>query len=325
MDTLNLLVCFPHELWTRKMSPVRRHAVWALERRPDVNVTISGQGWPDWSAQASASDNRRAVMPDAHAVLWYKPLGARDVPALVQPKSIGVLAVETYNECWWPDNQAAREVIENGTNLVVCHHANDMPRMALARKSGCTVVHIPHCAEPTMFQAAARPWAERDIDVLLTGVTGETYYPLRARWQRLVDAGKLPGKVHCHRHPGYRQRGVRECEAAVREYAALLGRAKVHLVCASKFRYPLAKYVEGAMAGCLTVGDMPEQAPPGYEKIVWSVNPSDSDAELVRAVAQATAGNSLGAFGLAAQAVALERYNMDAYAAAFLAAVRAAI
>ncbi len=325
METLNLLVCFPYELWNHKMSPVRRHAIWALERRPDVSLKVTGQGWPGWNDKATAADNLQNVMPEAHACLWYKPLGNRGVAPLVKPKRIGVLTVETYNECWWPDNQAAHEVIKNGTGLVICHHANDMPRMALANKAGCLVRHIPHCAEPTMFHAASRPWAERNIDVLLTGVTGETYYPLRARWQRLLDAGKLPGKVHRHGHPGYRRTSQGACEAAVREYAGLLGRTKIHLVCSSKFRYPLAKYIEGAMAGCLTVGDMPEQAPPGYERIVWNVNPNDSDAELIRTIERALASQDAERFALGAQATALERYSMDTYAEAFVTEVRSAL
>ena len=80
-----ILVLFPYELWTRKMSCVRRHAIWELESRADVVLEISGQGWPNYEERLPLAENIERIMPAADVLFWYKPLGDREIPALVDP------------------------------------------------------------------------------------------------------------------------------------------------------------------------------------------------------------------------------------------------
>ena len=322
---MNLLALFPHALWHRKVSPTRRHAVRAVSRQPGVRLHLTGSGWPDWDLTATVEANARRIMPDADAIWWYKPLGSREAPPLVKPHECGLPAVETLNECWWPDDRAVREIIAAGSTLVVCHHANDVSRFA---KTGqlVEVVHIPHAAEVAVFAAGAKPWDDRTIDVLLTGSLNREHYPLRCRLADLMRRGKLPGRCHLHPRPPLRAASLAECECHVREYAGMVGRSKIALGCSSRWRYPLAHYPEKAMAGARVVADMPELAPPGYDRMVEPIDPAWTDQQIVARIGELLADDE--ALRLAAQigqAVALRFYTMDCYAARFLEAVRAQI
>jgi len=263
-----ILVLFPRQLWTRKQSPVRRHAILALQRRDDTTVKISGQGWPDWrhDIDGGAVAMIEHLMPDADAVFWYKPLGAKGIPPLIDSQAVKDrwLTVESFNECWWPDHRAEREATEAGTSLVICHHANDQQQFRTL-----PTVHIPHCAEKSIFAKAAKPWEKRDIDVLLCGVQSPSIYPLRAKWLELFKAGKLPGRAHYHERPPYRAKNLAACDDLVAEYASLLGRSKIVLGCSSRYRYALARFPEAAMAGALHLSDMPHNAPPFYADFIW--------------------------------------------------------
>lgn len=321
---MNILVLFPLKLWQNKLSPTRRHIVRALQRSHAVVVT--GIGWPDWHAGASVLTNVDRIMPNADALWLYKPLGCRGVAPLVRMREFTTehpaVVVQAYNECWAlpgirSDDWAATEAIESGTDLMICHHENDLPRVQKAVDHGVAVRHIPHCAESRVFGAHALPWASRDIDVLLTGIIGTKFYPFRARWKHLIDHRMLAGNVVHYAHPGQVQSSIERCDELVDDYAKLLGRSKVHLVCSSRFRYPLAKYVEGAMAGCVTIGDEPELAPEGYDDMAVYVAPDAKEADLGIEVSRWLwhDGGSMGREkSEQAQLMAAARFTMDSYA-----------
>jgi len=313
---MNLLVLFPRQLWTRKQSPVRRHAILALQRHDDTTVKISGQGWPDWRHDIDGGSVAmiEQLMPDADAVFWYKPLGTRGIPPLDDSRAVRDrwLTVESFNECWWPDNRAEREATEAGTSLVICHHANDKPQFRTL-----PTVHIPHCAEKSIFARAAKPWKKRDIDVLLCGVQSPSIYPLRARWLELYRANKLPGHAVHYERPPYRAKDLNKCDELVAEYATMLGRSKIILGCTSRYKYPLARFPEAAMAGAVHVSDTPEQAPVGYDKMICPVDPAMPEAMLIETVVAALDQ----AASMQPQEVAMELFTQECYASRFLGAI----
>jgi len=323
---MKVLVLFPKRLWETKVSPARRHVIRALKRTTGVRVKVSGQGWPDWDATNDGPLNVNRLMPDADAVLWYKPQGAREVPPIKGAAQITRrwLVVETFNEC---HAGQAVESAKLGTGLMVLHHANDRVRAkAAVRKhhpapDSCRIVHVAHCAEREVFAAAARPWDGRDTDVVLTGVLSSEYYPFRCRLADLIQRKKLPGQCVVHRHPGYRAKNLAACDERVKEYAKLLGRSKIALGCSSRFRYALAHYVEKAMAGCLVVGDLPDQA--GHERFVVGLNPVWSDKQIAFEIGH-WLSNPIDAAEKAMQGheLVLDEYTQEQYVKRLLAAIQ---
>lgn len=362
---MKILVLFPKALYSTKVSPARRHAIAAVGRQEDVELVVSGHGWPGWDESQTALANCERALPDADVVWWYKPLGApKDgVPPLNDPKQVSVrkLTVLSFNECWWPDWRAAREVEDTGTRLTIIHHANDCwrftdrwlgsrtnPQIIMRKADGVVLLedsfigmamagrfvhHIPHSAEASVFGVAARLWKDRDIDVLLTGVQNEATYPLRHRFKRLIEHGKLPGKCVVHPHPGYRASSLEQCDARVMEYAEMLGRSKIALVCSSVHRYPLAKYVEAAMAGCCVLGDMPRMPPPHYPNMMVNLSAMlDHTAELFWdkmieswVTVLLRDQKRLEAMATSARERASSSYSQDAYAERFVSAAEAAL
>lgn len=325
MSTLKLLVLFPRRLWNTKVSPVRRHSILAMGRRDDVTLHVSGADWPDYDLTRTPEQNRRRIMPDSQAVLLYKPEGTKEVPYVGDPQTLKVPAVLRYNEAWWPDGKASLEAISAWAKLVIIHHEVDRPQFDDAVKAtGCQVVHVPHCAEKIVFADAARPHAKRDLDVVLTGVLSAEVYPLRDRFVKLIDSGALrPLKTLVYRHPGYRKPDMKACDKAVRDYADVLGRSKVALVTGSRYRYPMAKYVEAAMAGCALVGDMPLKAPAGYEWF-YDLSPTQdlSDEQWAGLIRTAVANTQAGQ---ANKKVAVARFTQERYAEDFVEAVRSVL
>lgn len=318
---LKVLCLYPHFLWTRKMSPVRRHSIDAIGRRSDVDLVLSGPGWPDYDVSAPVQDNLDRLLPGADLVLWYKPLGDENAPALIDPQSLSVPACLRFNEAWWPRRRAMKEVIESGTQLVICHHANDVRRFRRYQNVEPVVIHIPHCAERSIFARAALPQNERSIPVLLTGKIHKRTYPLRHRFAGLIRSGCVPGEVR--EHPSYELDSEDAVLKQVQAYAGQLGRAKIVVVDSSRYRYPLSKYTEAAMAGALVVGDMPESPPPGFSDFVVPVNPRSSNTRIVRLLMD-WLNDDFRRQERADQGrqIALSRFTQEHYAAAWMNAVR---
>lgn len=305
----------------------------AVQRRPDVDVILSGVGWPDWDNNIPAVENLKRVMPDCDVVWWYKPEGnpRKNVPETNRFRNLAdtMLIVEKWQECWHGEagpndpQPVWTQCVDRRVHLAILSHANDVPRMAEAAKRGVTVAVIPHGAEPEVFAHAAQGWPGRKIDVLLTGSIGPNHYPLRTRWKALMDADRLPGKCCLHAHPGYWFNGEAQAEAKVRDYAANLGKSKIILGCSSRWRYPLARFAEAAMAGAVHVSDIPERPPEGYEDFIVPVEADWPDERLIRTVADLLADEArLRAMGERAQATARRSFTWDIWAERFVDAVK---
>ena len=330
---MRILVLMPQQLWSSRLSASRRHDVKALERRPGVTLKISGFGWPDWQQNDTALANVRRIMPDADCVYTYKISGnpRKGVPAANDPASIsnGYLVVQKLQEAWWTgtgpnDPEPAWKLLaRERVGLAIMSHANDVPRMMEAAKQGMIVAVIPHAAEPGVFAQAAQKWPGRKIDVLLTGSVSSNHYPLRTRWKALMDAGRLPGKVYLHPHPGCWFNGEAACEARVREYAQNLGKSKIVIGCSSRHRYELARFPEAAMAGAIHVSDMPEIPPKGYEDFIVPVEADWPDERLIKTVADLLADETkLRAMSAMAQATAICSFTWEKWADRFVDAVK---
>lgn len=218
----------------------------ALAVHGGVNFWWWGDGWPGYDNNLSvqANLNRQRILCDV--LIVYKPedhKGVGDVAA--------VRAVD-FNDCFAPERLA--DVTTPDARLVIYHHANDLQRFPVEVTDGRCFVHIPHVADKSIFYR--EDYGERPIDCLLTGVSDETIYPLRCKWKQLIEGGRIPGEIR--KFPGYRTKSRTETIEQFHDYAAHLRRAKIVLVCSSVYKYSLAKYVEAIAAGCLVIGDMPE-------------------------------------------------------------------
>jgi hypothetical protein len=236
------------------MSMVRRYAMERLLERRDVAAKITGQSWPDYDNSKPLRDNLQRIYPDAQAIFWYKPVGD-DPVKLIEPANRQIPACASYNECWWDGWLALRECQDTHTELVVCHHQNDIARITTGPGWIPKVVHIAHAGYEKVFAKNALPWEQRDIPALLTGAISDDTYPLRAKFRRLIASGKIPGTIR--QHPSYLLGSLESCNRQADDYARQLGRSKAVYLCASKYQYGLAKYAESAMAGACLIGDIP--------------------------------------------------------------------
>lgn len=253
MRKTHVVVIFPYELWTKKMSFVRRDQVAALRSMSSLKVTVTGPGFGDWNNDLTLRDNLNKHPVEYDAIWWYKP------DACKEPEHHPCPATVAYNEAWWDDWKAFRECKATAVENIVCHHMNDLERFAppedIVGKYRAKAFHISHCADCAFFAKFSKPWAERDIDVLVTGTLSPEFYPLRARVATMVRDQQLPGIIR--NHPGTRLMNLDMCDAQREEYARMLGRTKVAIVCSSIYNYGLAKYAETAAAGCCVCGDIP--------------------------------------------------------------------
>jgi hypothetical protein len=137
----------------------------------------------------------------------------------------------------------------------------------------------------------------------------------------LIRSGRLPGEVR--QHPSYDLPAEADALAQVGAYAAQLGQAKIVLVDSSRYRYPLSKYTEAAMAGALVVGDMPACAPPGFADFLVEIDRRASDREIVATVSEWLENNSARSRRAeCGRQLALARYTQEHYAAVWVQAAR---
>ena len=264
------------------MSSVRRHSIEAIGRHSEVRLIVSGPGWPDYNQHVTVQKNLDNIFPDANLVLWHKPLGSDSTPSLGSPHQLKVPTCIRFNEAWWPRQKALNEVLSAGSKLVICHHANDIPRFNSRHAKELTIRHIPLCAEKSIFAKAALPDEKRDIPVLLTGFIHKRVYPIRYRMQKLIQANRFPGKIR--QHPSYEMKDEAATIRQVHEYAEQLGRAKIVLVDSSRYKYPLAKYTEAAMAGALVLGDLPNDPPPGFQDFLVPISRWNSNRKIIKTI-----------------------------------------
>jgi hypothetical protein len=305
--------------WVSKMSRCRFEYFRAVAAHEDVQMTITGPGFPGW-------DNTKSV---AHNLAEY---GDFDVAWAYNPQDMigfeDLLCLKTvsFNESWWEKDLAALICKHRGVGLVICHHGNDVPRFT---KFGLRTVHIPHCANPDVFYGGV-PLAERKTDCLLTGVFSPQVYPLRSKYLEAIQNYGLKSEIRPH--PGYRMTSESACDAQYQDYANALREAKISLCCTSKHKYSLAKIIESAMAGCIVVVDTPDDEI--FQQYLaphcWIVHPEldakDLAENLISRIPQSKSGwEELHGQQENLRLAALARFTTDHYAMRFVQACRDAI
>lgn len=308
---MNVAVVFPYNLWTTKMSFVRRDAVYALQRRPDVHVTVTGPGWSEWDDALCMADNLDKEPNRFDAIWWYKP------DRCIEPEKRACPALVCYNESWWPDWKAFLECKASRADVVVIHHQADIdkfrPPSSVAGGYQPRQLHwMAHAADCEFFAKHCLPWSARDIDCLVTGVLSPEIYPLRCRLAAMVRDRRLPGLVHPH--PGYRLSDLRACELQREQYAKMLGRSKIALVCSSVHKYGLAKYVEAAAAGCCVAGDIPPDFAETLGPAMLAMDDLSDDAIVVKIRTALAAGEEARERALACQQASRRHHSMRRYA-----------
>ena len=119
-----------------------------------------------------------------------------------------------------------------------------------------------------------------------------------------------------------RFRSEAEAAAQVQAYADHLGRAKIAVVDSSRYRYPLSKYTEAALAGALVLGDMPELPPPGFAEFVVPIDRRASDRTIMETISGWLDNEPLRIRRAErGRRIVLARYTQEHYAAAWVGAV----
>jgi hypothetical protein len=245
----------------RKMSRVRFDTMGAIAAT--CATVYSGPGFSGWDDDLAAQENIDRIAPDCDLVVWYKPLEFKFPHRVTKPTCL------RYNEMW-DAKWTQEEILASNTDFVICHHKNDWQRYSeLPTLASRRFVHIPHCADSRAFRNNGD---SRTVDVLLSGAISTKTYPLRARFEKMIQRGMIPGVVRPH--PGYRVENTKIVKAG---YAASLRNAKIALVCGSVYRYRLAKIVEAAMCGCLVVGSLPEGEREEHGRFMVECNLRESD------------------------------------------------
>ena len=264
-----LYLCNKHQYGT-KMSRVRFHGISAITKITDLEY--SGKGWDNYDNTKSVQENIDKIYDEEQpdVVIAYKPLG------LIDFKSIKPVKCMRYNEMW-DVNLTTKEIVESGTELVICHHLNDMANYK--HLPDVKFVNISHCAEQSIYKDYGLP---KTTDVLLTGAVSR-HYPFRARLRGIM-LKELAGKARCKvlNHPGGDLRNVQG--AILDGYAKELNQSKITLTCSSRYKYRLGKYVEIPMSGSLLAADLPNEGHSFLKQFMLVLNPKDTDEVIAKQI-----------------------------------------
>lgn len=309
---MKIVYLVPKELYDTKMSRVRFQQVAAIART--VPVVITGPGWDSWDALLSPAENVRRIRigdDQPELVLAYKVDGLSGMRCQVATQfneADDVDSVNTY-------------VRGNNVSLVIFHHENDIPRFSFW-PSMIQRVHIPHCAERTMYRDYGLP---KRWDITVCGNMSEFFYPFRRRLRRLaLEYFSRHGyTVNILEHPGYIL-PPRDGTVVGEDFAKVLNQSRVVFTCSMRFNYALAKYSEIAMCRALPVGDLPGERHEFFRKVVYSVEPYMTDKQIIRKIEDVLDPNEGILHVLTEQAynLTLATSTMEHYAERFVAVAR---
>lgn len=276
-----LYVCDAYYL-QQKMSRVRFWVIEELSHRSDIQLTITGPGFSNFDAKKSLQQNIIDFDIPFDLVIWYKPLNDNyhfDKNAVMPFKTC-----LRYNEMW--DTEWTRsEIEETKTNIIISHHYNDYLKYNEIYKNDRSkqFYYIPHCSNDNIFKPLHK---EKTIDILISGVTKQTHYPLKYRVSNLIikhKGDKLRNfNIYVHKHPSYRSESSFENVNQIC-YNEIINQSKLCLVCSSKHKYRLGKYVEIPMAGSVLLGDLPFEDPQ-FSDFVVEINEKMSDDQILNVI-----------------------------------------
>lgn len=312
---MNILYLFARKWHDRKMSIGRALYGHAVGEHPGVKLDIWGPGWPGYNERESLAANldRLSFKPD---LLWfYKAEDYSGVAEVSLPKLV------IFNEANDIPKTYAEVEAADATH-VGFHHMGDLDECRKLVAFNCRhLFHLPHGTEKYNAEAVL-PLDERSTQCLVAGVLGTDVYPLRCRLAYLVREGVLPGVVR--KHPGYRLESRVDIAAQYIDYRVQLADSKVLLTDTSIYRYPLAKPIEAAMAGCVPATDLPTDKwfADAFGEFIIELNAEWSDrkiADTVKAALKDARGLQQRSDGL--RQVAEREFTIQRYAERLVAAV----
>ena len=267
-----IVYCCKMEYFIKKMSRVRFWAIIELARHPNVAMFFIGKGWKNYIPNKSIDHQVSAFKPDF--IIWYKPLEYIF-------KNSGIPKCIRYNEMW-DQKWTCEEIEKSGSNLIVCHHKNDWEKYVNLYKRNINkkFIYLPHHANPEIFYNQN---LQKDIDILIAGITTETNYPLKFRLNKLIKNNLQSYKVHYLKHPGYIIDDA-YTDRIQKEYAYYINRSKLVIACSSSYNYRLGKYVEIPMCGGVIVGDIPYEEQDDFRNFVVEVNMNMTDSEIIEKI-----------------------------------------
>lgn len=245
----------------KKQSRVRFHAIYELLKYENIDVYFTGPGWTSYKLSTSIDKNILDMNIKFDFILWYKPLNEinnitrKSFELIPYPKCI------RYNEMW-DTRWTQKEINISRSNLIICHHRNDYLKYKDEvykndRGTDKRFEYNPHHANPEIFYDKKK---KKDIDILISGVIKPKHYPLKKRLYDILmkhkDTTLKKYNIYHHKRPPYsHDKGFTDCDLI--QYSELINRSKICVVCTSKWKYRLGKYVEIPMCGSLMLGDLP--------------------------------------------------------------------
>jgi len=263
-----LYLCNKH-IYDTKMSRIRFHSIDAISKITDL--TYSGIGWPNYDNSRNVQENIDKIYKHSEPdlVIAYKPLELKAF------KDIRPFKCIRYNEMW--DKRTTRkEIVKSGSDLIICHHLNDMPHYEGI--PNIQFVNISHCAEKTIYKDYGE---KKTNDILFTGSLA-SQYPFRRRLFHLMPRLSQYVKCRVMSHPGDPGKPYRQIKGHTLEsYAREINKSKITLTCSSKFKYRLGKYTEIPMCASLLAADLPNEDQDFFKQFMLVLDPSWSDEEIV--------------------------------------------
>lgn len=271
MKNINLLYLIEKYQYITKMSRVRFNAIQKIGE--SINVIYWGPGWNNYNEDISLQENLKFLNIQIDYILVYKPEIIIDFEKIKIPKII------SYNEMW-DENYTLNQINNSNCDLIICHHENDKKKYIseyFKRISNyCKLVHIPHCAEKTIFYDKK---IAKTIDIMLCGSIGK-HYPLRQRIKNIIDL--FPEKYICkeYKHPGYIN-GDAFTNIYLKDFAEAINKAKICVSCTSKYKYRLGKLVEIPMCNTVLACDIPDQDQEDFQNFMITLDENMSDKEII--------------------------------------------
>lgn len=258
---MKILMLYNKEWLNTHMCRGDFHSIDAIIRHPDVESVKDGPNFKGWIDVPTSVKRHN---PDL--VLWHNPLTMKNF------EQVGVPTVIRYHEMW-NNEWTTGEITKSNSNLVICHHENDMKKYDHL-DSRHKLVNISHCAEKTIFKDYG---LEKEYDVLFVGIAVDIIYPLRMRLHNIIK--KIPNHKILE-HPGYK---LTEDEAnkQIINYAKEINKANVVVTCSSLYKYALAKYAEIPACRSFMVSDIPNEREDSFRKFIGEIHEDQSDSQIL--------------------------------------------
>ncbi|CAF1287789.1 unnamed protein product [Didymodactylos carnosus] len=190
------------------------------------------------------------------------------------------------HECW--AYRCIPDLIDYNVSILLQTYAYEMDLYHKSVSYNRVIQHSPTSAEPLIFYPPLtfknKSVHIRDIDVLVVGALNPFVYPLRTRIAQMIRDKKING--HVHQHPGYfnENNTVEISEKQYRTYAALLHRAKLVIIGATRYYYAISKFSEVALAGCLIISEIPYEREDEFRSYIVELSMNMTDTEIKKII-----------------------------------------